>query len=106
MVKEHAYIDRRSIALHTMIAAKLQASPELLQIAIANMERWSQRSDYFQAGRSQIYLEEWRQILSKPLPQIIELLQSEDEHMCALRQCTPFAGVLTPQERWKVYASY
>jgi len=54
MVKEHAYIDRRSIALHTMIAAKLQASPELLQIAIANMERWSQRSDYFQAGRSQI----------------------------------------------------
>jgi hypothetical protein len=100
-----------------MVATKLEASPALLEIAIANIARLSERQllgkqhsqnqQYsISNSRSQSYLEEWMRILAEPLPQIIEYLISEDEHMCALRQCSPFAGVLTPQERWKVYASY
>jgi hypothetical protein len=30
----------------------------------------------------------------------------DSERMAALRQATPFAGVLEPAERWKVYAQF
>jgi hypothetical protein len=30
----------------------------------------------------------------------------ETEHMTAMRQATPFAGVLTPKERWAIYEEF
>jgi hypothetical protein len=30
----------------------------------------------------------------------------ESEHMTALRQATPFAGVLTARERWAIYERF
>jgi hypothetical protein len=36
-------IDRRSLALHRAMAAKLRARPELMEIARDNLNRWTQR---------------------------------------------------------------
>lgn len=36
-----------------------------------------------------------------PVPILAERLTEFNEEMVALRQCTPFAGILTPQERWQ-----
>lgn len=36
----HQWIDERSLALHTAVAAKLEARPELLDVAKQNLQRW------------------------------------------------------------------
>ena len=83
----HERIDQRSIALHRAIAEKLAANPELLQIARDNLTRLTQKG-----SRSQPYWDAWREILKRPLT--------------AMRQATPFAGVLEPRERWAIYERF
>jgi hypothetical protein len=98
----HKKIERRSIALHQAIAAKIQRQPELMKIAIDNLDRWAQTS-----VRSNTYFTEWRNILTTlNLNQILNLLVEDSERMTSLRQSTPFAGILTPKERWKIYETF
>ncbi len=41
-------------------------------------------------------------LLAQPVPEIAETLVEDGEWMRDLRQNTPFAGVLTPEDRWKI----
>jgi hypothetical protein len=92
-VRSHEWIDQRSLALHEGVAAKLETHPELLQTARANLERWL-------GLHPAAALLEWRRLLDEtPLPQLLALLRSPSEHAAWLRQSSPFAGVLTPEER-------
>jgi hypothetical protein len=97
-LRGHQRIDRRSLELHRAIADKLRGDPALIAVAHDNLSRWSAI-----AGRSQPYWDTWREILKRPLPEVLELLVEDSEKMTAMRQATPFAGVLTPAERWAVY---
>jgi len=101
MPEGHERIDRRSLALHHAVAEKLRAEPSLIGIARENLERWAAT-----AGRSAPYLDEWTRILDRPLEDVLRLIEQEGERMTALRQCSPFAGVLEPKERWAVYARF
>ena len=98
MASGHERIDQRSLAMHRAIAQKLRAQPELLQIARDNIERW-----YPGAGGSKPYLDEWRRMLDFPLEELISLFLEDNQRMTALRQASPFAGVLEPKERWAIY---
>ena len=100
-LRGHQRLDRRSLELHRAIAEKLRVHPELIGIAHDNLERWAKT-----AGRSQPYLDEWRKILARTLPETLDLLVEESEPMTALRQASPFAGVLEPAERWAIYARF
>lgn len=93
----HERIDAWSLAMHKAIAAKLRASPELISIAMDNIQRWS-----VSAGRSQPYLMAW----TRPAEEVLALIQEDNEPMRALRQASPFAGVLSPKERWEIYDAY
>jgi hypothetical protein len=97
----HQRLDQRSLALHRAIADKLRADPALLGVAYDNLDRWSQ-----QKGRSQPYLDAWREILNRPLEEILALMVEESERMTAMRQANPFAGILTPRERWAIYDQF
>jgi hypothetical protein len=97
----HGRIDRRSLALHRAIAEKLRANPTLLAIAHDNLDRWS-----LVGGRSQPYWDAWREILDRPLGEVLDLMLEDNERMTALRQATPFAGILTPKERWAIYERF
>ena len=94
----HERLDRRSLALHQAIAAKLRADPSLMAIAHDNLDRWSRQN-----GRSQPYWDAWRELLALPLDQLLSQMAEESERMTALRQASPFAGILTPRERWAIY---
>jgi hypothetical protein len=83
------------------MSVPLRARPELLAIAHDNLDRWSRSSD-----QPQPYWDKWREILARPLPEILSLLVEESEHMTAMRQMTPFAGVLDPRERWAIHAGF
>jgi hypothetical protein len=100
-VRGHQRIDLRSLALHRAIGEKLRSNPALLEIARSNLDRWS-----VSGGRSQPYWDAWREILDRPLPEILDLLEQDSERMTAMRQATPFAGVLEPAERWAIYAQF
>jgi len=101
MTAGHGRIDRRSIALHRAIAEKLRADPALLDIARQNLDRWS-----LQQGRSQPYWDAWRELLNLPLEDLLTRMVEDSERMTAMRQATPFAGILSPAERWAIYAEF
>ena len=101
IVSGHRRIDERSLALHRAIADKLREQPELLQIARDNIVRWR-----VTAGRSLPYLDEWQRLFESPLDQLLSAIESDEERMTALRQSSPFAGVLTPHERWAIYERF
>ena len=97
----HDRIERRSLALHRAVAAKLRENPELVRIAQDNLDRWSA-----QRGASQPYLDVWREILTRPLEEVLRLIEEDSPRMTELRQSTPFAGVLDPRERWRIYDTF
>jgi uncharacterized protein (DUF433 family) len=99
--RSHAWLDDRSRALHTRIAEKLRENPALIAIALENIARWEERSGPDKA------LDEWRRILtSKPLSDVTALLMEDSENADRLRQSTPFAGVLTEEERAAIFRAY
>jgi hypothetical protein len=99
-VRTHEWIDRRSLALHDAVAAKLEARPELLEVARANLRRWP-------PDNRAAALDEWARLLDTlSLPALIVLLRASDERATRLRQSSPFAGVLTPQERQAILTDY
>ncbi|MBY0495103.1 MAG: hypothetical protein K2Y23_12905 [Cyanobacteria bacterium] len=99
-MRAHQWIDRRSLALHDAVAAKLEAQPELLNVARANLRRWLRSSP------SEPLLE-WARVLdTTPLPDLIVLLRSSDEDAIRLRQSSPFAGLLAPRERQTILQDY
>jgi hypothetical protein len=89
-VRSHAWIDRRSLALHEAVATKLEATPELIEVARANLSRW------LCTNPSQA-LREWQDVLER---------SSLTERSVRLRQSSPFAGVLTRDERAAILRHY
>lgn len=80
--------------MHRFIAERLRANPALLEVARGNMARWN--------CPERGWWREWSGILERPLEEIIALLERDDEEGCRLRQSSPFAGILSPQEVWKL----
>lgn len=99
-MRSHRWIDERSLALHTAVAAKLEARPELLDIARENLRRWL-------SARPVEALQEWREVLDRaPLSDVVGLLRSASADAARMRQSSPFAGVLSPDERRSILKAY
>lgn len=99
-MRSHEWIDARSLALHRAVAARLEAEPQLLEVARANLRRWL-------AASPAAPLHEWQRLLDTlPLPQLLQLLRSASEEAAQLRQSSPFAGLLAPAERQAILSRY
>lgn len=96
----HELTDKISLALGHRVAEHLSRQPELLQVARDNLDRWSRRNA--DAPSLLRCYAEWRGILERPLEEICRLLNSDTEEARRLRQNSPFAGVLSPQEVWEL----
>jgi len=99
---DHRILDARSLAMHCKIAQKISRDPDLLDKARANLERWSEKAK----DPLPQYLHEWREILERPWPEIAEIITSMSEDATRLRSSSPFAGVLSADERNKIYAAF
>ena len=92
--------DRRSLALHRVIAARFAGDPRAVsRKAVRNLKVMRRVDD----GSAAPWLEEWERLLTGPAPAVIEVLVSHDQHARDLRQVTPFAGVLSDEERRAIY---
>ncbi len=99
---KHRIIEARSLAMHCLIARKIEADRRLLAATRRNLTKWIARYGE-DAPRA---LGEWREILDRPWPEIAALITAADEPATRLRQSSPFAGVLTPAERRRVYEAF
>lgn len=82
------------------MAAKLEAQPQLVDVARANLERWARTNPA-------VALREWWRLLEEtPLPALLAFLRSPGEEATRLRQSSPFAGVLTAEERQSILSDY
>ena len=99
--RDHAWIDERSRALHARVAEKLRADPTLISIARENITRWEQLRGPDPA------LDEWKALIRRRKAQdLVQLLTEHSENADRMRQSSPFAGILTPEERLAVLRHY
>ena len=93
-------IEQRILARHRLIAERLQADPErVLAHSRANLERWARAYPDEQVPG---WLREWQELLERPLADVLAILLSESENARRLRSSSPFAGIVSPRERWAI----
>lgn len=99
---DHRWLDARSLALHCAIVRKIERDPSLLDTARRNLAVWEAR----RGGHLSRPLGEWKKLLGKPWPELAAAMTAIDEQSVALRQSSPFAGVLTAAERKRIYDAF
>jgi len=95
---ERVRLDReRSAALHAAVADKLVRDPAILERARRKLRDWLDRG-----GRSQKLWQRWEEILAGTPEDVARFLRDPSAEATWLRKASPFAGVLTPTERWRI----
>ena len=93
--RESDWIDILSRELHVLIAAKLRENPDLLEIPLFNLRLWKRTASV----ENKVLFRRWKMILMTwPPDEIVEFLTTDTAESRALRRCSPFCGILTPQE--------
>lgn len=88
----HRLAELQALAYHRLVAERLDE--HLVERARRRLRRW-RASDRVHPR----WIEEWERVLSKPLPQIAKTISADTARARELRQTSPFAGVLSQQER-------
>ena len=98
MMDLHALAEARSLAIHREIAERLLRDPSVLVRARSTLRRWS--------GDGHIapeYARAWESWLSRKPEEIATLLTDEGQDARALRQNSPFVGIIDPRRRWAIW---
>lgn len=69
--------------MHALIVRKIERDPKLLEVGHRNIARWAARY----AEPAPAWLNEWREILSRPWPEIVSLLTEQSENAARLHSC-------------------
>lgn len=96
----HRVNELRALAMDQWIADRLEQEPGLLDHARMTLKRWKAQHD-----GSAFYLQEWSDILKRPLPEIVVFLRRDDEEANRLRQSSPFCGMLPREVRTQILMS-
>ena len=101
----HPWHDQLGLLSHRAMAEKIRLRPELRAVAIENIDRWMARNDYPASVVSALPF--WRDLLSKaPVEELIAAMTDPSERGHQARQNTPFAGLLTQEERRRIRDDY
>jgi excisionase family DNA binding protein len=94
----------KALWLHRAVAGRLVTDPDaVLAKARTNLDRLRQ---VHPDGMTAVWLDRWQVILDGGIEGVIEVLTSGDPYAIELRQNSPFAGVLTEQDRQAVLAAF
>lgn len=98
----HRLLEARSLAMHAVIAQKIEREPELLNVAHNNLMRWRSRWD----DDVPAWYREWCEIMKRPWPEVAAIITEPSEEGARLRQSSPFAGVLSAEVRKRIYEAF
>lgn len=93
----HQWLDRRSLALHQLIAEKIRRDPDLFENVKRTLARWSK----IVCANSQPYVKEWQRLVDLGIEECLSMATEDSERANAMRQASPFCGILTSEERWE-----
>ena len=92
---QKARLNMIRLRTHRLIAEKIDDDLSLLEIPQRNLDRWREQL----RGEDLTAWAEWRELLKLPWEQVRALIVADTEESTRLRLSTPFAGILTPEER-------
>lgn len=95
---------RRSLWIGTAVAGKLVTDPAgVLKQASENL---AQMRSQHRRGQAQRWLKDWEHLLNGPLEAVVEVLTAKTPYAREMRQNSPFANVLTADERLQVIDNF
>ncbi|HEY0783783.1 MAG TPA: hypothetical protein VGE98_15095 [Thermoanaerobaculia bacterium] len=97
----HRLAEERSVAYHGAIAEKIRRDPAVLDDARRRVDEWMRA-----AAQPPFYARKWAEVLARDVPAVTAFLVERSELATELRQSSPFAGALTPQERWTIFREF
>lgn len=94
----HELAEERSLALHRAIAERIRRDPSIVGRARDRVDGWL-------ADRSvaEPYARRWKALLDGPREALLAALVDQGQAARDLRQTTPFAFVVPPRERWRLW---
>jgi hypothetical protein len=100
----HRHREIQSLQMHRKVAAMMEHDPDaVICKALCHLHAWIERQQDSPPG---VFLE-WLNLLAHRTPrQIADFIVSDSEEAARLRQSSPFAGVLSPQEVWAIKRSH
>jgi hypothetical protein len=90
----------RSRRLHERAARRLAGNPALREVARDRLEKLRQVNPH---GR--VYHDRWQALLDGPLPRLLRAMTEASEQSDAMRQESPLTGLVTAEERRRVFES-
>jgi len=97
-VDAHALAELRSLAYHREIARRIARDHALVDRARDRVREWLRTLRPVPG-----YARAWDAILGRPLTELLRFLEEDSERARELRQSTPFAGIVPPRERWRIW---
>ena len=88
-------LDLKSLALHALVVQKIERDPVLFERVKATIARW--RSDTNCAKKP--YLGPWHKLVEAGMSEALKMAVEDSERGQVMRSASPFAGILTEEER-------
>lgn len=93
--------EKRSLALYLAIVWRLKVNPEFWDKPLQTLDRWDRQSG---PSPRTIF---WREILTtKTREEIVKMLLSRSECGVTWRKSSPFTGIISQEERNKIYEKW
>lgn len=92
--------DRVSLALASAVASGLASHPEWIDLARGNIASWKARNQ--DSPQLLACYAEWEAVLEQAPEAIARLLVEPGDRGQRMRQSSPFAGALAPDEVWRI----
>lgn len=96
-MRTHQELDLRSLAMHRLVAARIRDNPVLLERVKGTLVRWRSLVDV----NTVPYLDAWEHLVDQGVEACLAVATEDSERAAALRQSSPFTGILSNQERWE-----
>jgi hypothetical protein len=90
--RRHRIPELQSLAYHRLVGERLD--DRMVEDARRRLQQWRDRKNVHPT-----WVEAWENVLSKPLGEIVRTIGADSKRASELRQTSPFAGVLSEQER-------
>ena len=101
-MRTHQEIDARSLMLHCFVADKIRRDPAQFAVARATLARWRASVD----AAPQPYLERWNDLMNQGMEACLAVAVENSQRADALRQNSPFSGILTNRERFMLLKNW
>jgi len=98
----HRIKDARSLAMHVVVAQRIEKDRTLLRKARSTLERWASARDQPMPQ----WIDDWRQLLARPWQVVLERITALDEDAARLRQSSPLVVLLSEADRRRVHEAF